>query len=188
MTQGLFKAMGLPDIEDVVPAKPAPSPVVREEMTPEAPIDRTTELFNKLIAGSDHGHAMDDMHDETIKHARDIVDLAFNIDPSRARGMFEQAANFFKIAMDSKNSKRDAQLKAMKLMLDHKKFEFEKAQARGEAIDGRSMLRRPWSLPAPIKSNSTSRRKIAARSSRQHRLKIVRNCGTRLGLVLPCRG
>jgi hypothetical protein len=125
--------MGLPDIEDVIAPKTVPAPAPRTETALAE--DRSTELLNKLMPGSDHGAAMDDMHDETIKHARDIADLAYNIDPSRARGMFEQAANFFKIAMDAKNAKRDAQLKAMKLMLDHKKFEFEKAQARGERAD-----------------------------------------------------
>lgn len=131
MTQGLEKALGLPHLDDLLDDEPKTKPVAKASDEAVALDLQSVEAFASLIKGTDHGDAMDEVHEEALKHARDIVDLGFNIDPAKARGMFEQGANFYKIAIDAKNSKRDAQLKAMKLILDHRKFELEKAQASG---------------------------------------------------------
>jgi hypothetical protein len=82
-------------------------------------------------AGEDHERSMDDLHKEGLQHARDLMDLAYNIDHARSRGIFEQAANFYKIALDSKNTKRDMQLKAMRLALDQRKLELEERKLLG---------------------------------------------------------
>ncbi len=81
---------------------------------------------------------MDALHGEALRHARDLMDLGFNMEHGRARGIFEQAANFYKIGIDAKNSKRDAQLKAMRLVLDQQRVEIErvKAEAAGGAAPG----------------------------------------------------
>jgi hypothetical protein len=136
MTKGIIDMLNLPSLDELVGEDDgdAMKEMAAASASNEAvALDlQNAEAFAELVKGTDHGEAMNEVHDEALKHARDIVDLGFNIDPSKARGMFEQGANFYKIAIDAANSKRDAELKAMKLILDHRKFEFEKSQATGK--------------------------------------------------------
>lgn len=76
----------------------------------------------------DHEKSMDVIHEESLRSARELYDLGHNIDHARSRGIFEQAANFMKIALDAKNAKRDAQLKSAKLKIDIEKLALEKGQ------------------------------------------------------------
>lgn len=78
-----------------------------------------------LIEGTDHAEAMDDLHKEILTHARDLMSYGFNINHPRARGIFEIAATMYGHVITTKNSKRDAQLKAMKLAMDKKRVELE---------------------------------------------------------------
>lgn len=78
-----------------------------------------------LIEGTDHAEAMDDLHTEILQHARDLMAYGYNIDHPRARGIFEIAAILYSHAITTKNSKRDAQLKSMKLAMDKKRIELE---------------------------------------------------------------
>jgi hypothetical protein len=85
------------------------------------------DMSSKLsvIEGTDHADAMDELHKETLEHARDLMSYGFNIDHPRARGIFEIAASMYGHAISAKNSKRDAQLKALKLAMDRKRVELE---------------------------------------------------------------
>jgi hypothetical protein len=78
-----------------------------------------------LIEGTDHAEAMDDLHGEILQHARDMMAYGFNIDHPRARGIFEIAATLYGHAISTKNAKRDAQLKSMKLAMEKKRIELE---------------------------------------------------------------
>jgi len=78
-----------------------------------------------MVEGTDHADAMDDLHKEILGHARDLMSYGFNLDHPRARGIFEIAANMYAHAITAKNSKRDAQLKAMKLAMDKKRVDLE---------------------------------------------------------------
>lgn len=80
----------------------------------------------------DHAQAMDALHDETLKFGRELMELGFNVDTRSARGIFEVASGFFKHAIDAKNSKRDAQLKALKIALDQRKVELDEKSASGD--------------------------------------------------------
>ena len=79
----------------------------------------------QMIEGTDHAESMDDLHQEVLQHARDLMTYGFNLDHPRARGIFEIAASLYGHAMIAKNSKRDAQLKAMKLSLDRRRVDLE---------------------------------------------------------------
>jgi len=58
--------------------------------------------------------------------------LGFNIDIPRARGIFEVATSMYGQAISAKNSKRDAQLKAMKLALDQRKLDLEEKKIKAQ--------------------------------------------------------
>jgi hypothetical protein len=120
MTRGLEDALNLRPLEEAL-SEAGHDPDINNVPTA---FDRTLDLAEEqiaLIEGKDHAEAMDTIYEETIKHARDLVDFGFNTDPARARGMFEQGANMYKIALDAKNAKRRAQLDAMKLALEQRK-------------------------------------------------------------------
>lgn len=136
MTRGLQQALGLPNLEDLLKEEDLAA------NTPPDAHDTNSEYLASLtgmsqtlavIEGGDHGEAMDVIYDETLRHARDISDLAFNVDIPRQARMFEVANQYFKTAADVKVSKRDNQLKTMKLALEMQKFEFLKQQHAGTA-------------------------------------------------------
>lgn len=113
MTRKLEETLGLPHLDDIM----------REEgLDDRRGYSYPNQSGPNIAEGDDgHGQSMDTIYDETLRHAQSIIDLGFNMDPARAPRMFEVAAQFYKAALDAKNSKRDAQLKAMKLLLDQRR-------------------------------------------------------------------
>lgn len=123
MTKGIEDMLNLPRMEDAL-KETNEHPYINVD-TIEFP-DVDAFLQNNLEKDTDavdHENAMDRIFDETIKHANDLIEMAYNVDVPRARGIFEQANAMYSRAIDAKNSKRDAQLKLYKLMLDKKKIE-----------------------------------------------------------------
>jgi hypothetical protein len=85
--------------------------------------------------GDGHSEAMDTIHKETLKHARDLVDLGYNVDQRSAATIFEKATMMYKVAQDAKDSKRKMQLEAMKLMQNMRKLELDEMKLRHEMGD-----------------------------------------------------
>lgn len=127
MTKHLDDFFNLPSMDDLIEND-------EEETLPVTPIIKndSNELLPFEEARGDHSHEMDVAHDEMIKHARQMVELALDLDPARSPRMFEVAATFYKTAVDAKISKRDAQLKLMKLMQTQKKLDLEEMRLRHE--------------------------------------------------------
>lgn len=108
---------------------------------------KSVDLVLKTTEGTDHEKSMDEIYQETLDHSRSLMDLGFNTDERSRRGIFEIAASMYKNALDAKNSKRDAQIKLMKLIQDQKKQEFEEMKWRvergedvGRPIEGSATL------------------------------------------------
>jgi hypothetical protein len=153
MTRGLEEMLNLPSLDDLLKEEAKEKnalPVdeaseVEVQVAPEFgedtnAIDREG-IISKLdqaqqtvdfVEGKDHGESMDLIFEETLKHSRDLMDYGYNIDHARARGIFEVATTMYKVALDAKNSKRDAQLKAMKLKLDQQRLEIDRIRLQGE--------------------------------------------------------
>ena len=93
-----------------------------------------------MIEGTDHSEAMDELHKEILGHARDLMSYGFNIDHPRARGIFEIAASMYAHAISAKNSKREAQLKAMKLSMDKKRVELEEKRTNHAVGQSSAMI------------------------------------------------
>ena len=152
MTKGIENMLGLPHLEDVLkeqevdyenPEEPYKEVEQVEEETTSVTVSNTTSLLTMLqeklanIEGTDHAKSMDMIFEETLEHSRLLMDLGHNVDERSRRGIFEIATSMYKNALDAKNSKRDAQLKLMKLLLDQQKQDFEKQKwlaERGEAV------------------------------------------------------
>lgn len=130
MTQGIEDFLNLPRLEDAL-REDGTHPYNNSE---DANLDEDMEISSLLSdvekeiersSGTDHEEAMDKIFEETLQHARDLVSMGFNIDIPRARGIFEQANAMYGRALEAKNSKRDAQLKLMKVLLDKRKLDME---------------------------------------------------------------
>lgn len=126
----LLKAEGM--LQKPSAASEADPPDLDGKLAQALALAEQAEKKLALINGTDHAEAMDSLFEETRKHAQDLMDLGFNIDHARARGIFEVATSMYKNAIDAKNSKRDAELKAMKLALDEKKLELDRLRVQHE--------------------------------------------------------
>jgi hypothetical protein len=145
MTRGITDMLGLPPLDEVLKQHGIdPNEEPEEDFTPEeddALAEMTALVSNpdtklKIAEAEDHSKAMDVIHKETLDHSRSLMDLAYNVDERSRRGIFEIGVAMYKNAIDAKNSKRDAQLKLMKLIqdqqkldLDERRFKIENGQA-----------------------------------------------------------
>jgi hypothetical protein len=129
--QGITDMLNLPSLEDVLKEKGidvnAAPPVERDEPQIAHTIEKLHDLTArmKMVEGTDHTDAMDSLYKEILDHARELMSYGFNIDQPRARGIFEIAATMYGHAMSAANSKREAQLKTMRLSLERKKVDLE---------------------------------------------------------------
>ena len=143
MTQGIENALNLPTMEDILKStEPTDADYEvdygtesEEEMQAVVAMAKQAETSLALTdaqGGDGHAQSMDEIHKETLKAARDLMDLGFNVDQRSAATIFEKATMMYKMAAEAKNSKRDMQLKAMKLALETKKLELDEYKMRTE--------------------------------------------------------
>jgi hypothetical protein len=115
---------------------PSMETLMADELTPD--MENTLALAEQagrsLIVqdGDGHSQAMDQIHKETLKTAKDLVDLGFNVDQRSAATIFEKANLFYETALRAKDAKRDMELRAMKLMLDSRKLDLEQKKLNHE--------------------------------------------------------
>jgi hypothetical protein len=91
-----------------------------------------SELVMSGMPLQDHDDSMDTIHDETLKHAQDLMDYGYSAEPRSQATLFEKANMLYKTALDAKATKIDAHLKIRKLMLDQKKLELEEKKLNHE--------------------------------------------------------
>jgi hypothetical protein len=125
----LAKADG---VELAAPPPPAPMPVPEIELDTYQLALKAIEANLATVEATDHAKSLDVLFEETLQHSRDLMDLGFNTDPRSQRGIFEVANTMYKNAIDSKNSKREAQLKMLKIIQDGQKLQFEKMKWQAE--------------------------------------------------------
>jgi multidrug efflux pump subunit AcrA (membrane-fusion protein) len=145
MTQGIINTLNLPNMDELFAegAENAENHVeIEDDVETETEssdgdalvLQKAQEVLG-LMNGKEHGQKTNEIHDQTLKHAQEIVDLSFNVDQRSQRGLLEVAASFYKNALDAANSKRDAELKAMKLALEKRKLDMEEHRMKAELGD-----------------------------------------------------
>lgn len=130
MTKGLEELLNLPPLDDVLkrqgvnldPDKPEPQ---QEEVGKTLTALRDLSARMAMLDGTDHAEGMDELYSEIAQHARDLMAYGYNVDMPRQRGIFEIASLMYGHAISAKNSKRDAQLKTMRLALERRRVELE---------------------------------------------------------------
>jgi regulator of replication initiation timing len=137
MSRTIQEALDLPTLEDLLkaPRETDEGEIITDEMLEEAQANNDVEqlthaLGNNAVAkvdpdeieAKDHADNTDDIFGQTLQHAQDLMDLGYNVDTRSSGKIFETAATMYKIALDAKNAKRDAQLKNKKLKLENDKL------------------------------------------------------------------
>lgn len=143
MTQGLSNIFDLPSVEDILKEKGILTETVEEnnennenEDFQDPSIIKTLELAQQaqarinLLDGTDHADAMDEIYKQTLKHSEDIMDLGFNVEHTRAAKFFESATMMYSRAIEAKNSKRKAQLDAIKLAMEQRKLDMDERRLK----------------------------------------------------------
>lgn len=136
MSRTIQEALDLPTLEDLLkaPRETDEGEEITDEMLAAETDDDVEQLTNALstnsvgkvdpddIEAKDHAENTDDIFGQTLQHAQDLMDLGYNVDTRSSGKIFETAATMYKIALDAKNAKRDAQLKNKKLKLENDKL------------------------------------------------------------------
>jgi len=136
MTKAFNDLFNLPSMEEVLAETADVEDDCVEQIEELSPVIPTAELITVAeMKAQEHGQSMDKLYDELLGHAREMTELALNLDPARSPRMFEVAEKFYKSAMDAKNSKRDAQLKMMKVLQDQRKLELDELKLKHEMGD-----------------------------------------------------
>ncbi|RYD50321.1 MAG: hypothetical protein EOP83_24110 [Verrucomicrobiaceae bacterium] len=150
MTKHLDKAFGLPHLEDLLKEEGVISST-QVEAVPDNQ-DTAKDMIagmqhqvqeSNLLDGKHHADAMDQIFEETLRHAQNVMDTGFNIDPARAPRWFEVATGLYKTALDAKNSRRDAELKTLQVKLAKQKLELDRMNAGaggGETVNTQGMV------------------------------------------------
>lgn len=131
MTKKIAESLNMKSLEEIMEEVDA---IDDEEINSALPAVLEDGTGNELMThsdmkGDDHAEAMDEVYDKAMDVADKIVDMGMNMDPSRAPRLLEVANQWMKTAADAKISKRDAQLKLMKLIIDQRKLALEERAA-----------------------------------------------------------
>jgi hypothetical protein len=146
MTRGIEDMLNLPHMDDMLKGKGIDH---QEEEDAGIDLDALSEndqaavgasldlmgmAAQKLatVEGTDHAKSMDVIYKETLDHARNLMDLAYNVDERSRRGILEIATAMYKNSIDAKNSKREMQLKVMQIMQNQQKIELDEKKFRAE--------------------------------------------------------
>jgi hypothetical protein len=143
MTKGLESVFGLPSMDEILSeteVSDSPTELANDEIVQTSVNLPTTTGANPgeiLISTAldqidDHARAMDTIYADTLKHAVDASELAFDLDPARAPRMLEVSAIHYKAAMEAKNSKVEATMKMIKLVNETKKLTLDEQRIRHE--------------------------------------------------------
>jgi hypothetical protein len=172
--RGAQDALNLPHLEDILKergvdfrAKDEPEtdeadevdedeehdlPMVTPQLAEEFDLMAGLEDKLRTLEGVDHEKSMDAMYEEMLDQARSIMDLSYNTDERSRRGLMEIAAALYKQVLDAKNSKRDAQLKLMQILLSQRRLEFEKLKWKTSLVDKDGQ---PTVVPGEIQATAT---------------------------------
>lgn len=140
MTRGIDDMLNLPHMDEILKDKGIDHLEVETELTEtdHLAISDSVGLLDAaaqklaLVEGTDHAKSMDTIYAETLEHSRNLMDLAYNVDERSRRGILEIATSMYKNAIDAKNSKREMQLKVMKLMQDQQKIDLDEKKFRAD--------------------------------------------------------
>lgn len=148
MTRGMETFFDLPNMAEALRAQgvdPAAVPAQPADLAPDQPAAAPANNAAApapwsdpggavaLRQHADHSAVMEGLCQELLEHGRSLMDLGFNVEPPRARGIFEVASSMYSNLITARTNQRDAELKAMKLALDQRKLDLEERKLQQQA-------------------------------------------------------
>lgn len=101
-----------------------------------------------------HDTEMDEISNFAFNNAKNLMDLAFNVDTKYAGSIAEPAVNMLKMALEARNSKVDTKLRLMRLQLEKERLDRSRPPEEGIVDDvsgGPSILEDRNKLIAALK-------------------------------------
>jgi hypothetical protein len=138
MTTEIENALNLPRLQEVLnQLKVNEEQKLLAEQEAKHQMPETAEAFTKILENNDkiekaldidrafteHDQEMNEIKDTALKTHRDMIDLAFNIDPKNAGEIMSAGVQMLKVALDASNSKVERRLKTIKLQLDKRRLD-----------------------------------------------------------------
>lgn len=153
MSKSIQESLDLPVLEDLLKSsskdEAESEPEITDEMADQFEGDQQVNAISTALASGattqevvearreqEHEQTTTTIYTEAMQHAKDLMDLGYNVDTRSAGRIFENAANMFKIALDATNARRDAQLKQQKLIIEKRKQDLAERQFKGDTSDG----------------------------------------------------
>lgn len=163
MSKSIQESLDLPVLEDLLKNQQnvegdEDDPEITDELIEQFEDDQklnevTTALESGLVPEDvvearrerEHEQTTTTIYKEAMQHAKDLMDLGYNVDTRSAGRIFENAANMFKIALESTNARREATLKQQKIQIEKRKIDLAERQYRGDkgndgAVDSESVV------------------------------------------------
>lgn len=130
---GIEKTLGIKPLDEIIEDMDLDND---ESIEAEVPTKSSSDLMSRdEIVNDSFAKDMDEVYKKAMSVADSATDLGNTIDPSKAPRMFEVAGQHLKIAIDASHSKRDSQLRLMKLIQEQKKLELEELKLKSELGD-----------------------------------------------------
>jgi hypothetical protein len=125
--------------EEKSTSEPTDSKALETTMQTIDKIDKALPMVKNLEA---HENEMDELGDLAKTAFTDIMDLAYNVDPSRAGRMMEVAGQMLGHAITAKSAKMDKKLKMLDLQLRKAKMDsgMRSSGIDEDAIDGEGVI------------------------------------------------
>lgn len=137
MTRQIEETLGLPSLESFM-----------EDSTQEESLNALEAISGHLnISSGDlddalidpdgsrqHAKEMDEIHDAALTAHRDMIDMAFNMEPKNAGSIMEPAARMLEIALKASQNKTDAKMKSIKLKMEKEKHDHELKKNQEEGV------------------------------------------------------
>lgn len=147
MSKGLTDTLNMKSLDEILAETEAAEEAQNKELVEvdeneedlPVPTDESGLMRHDEMTNASFAKDMDEIYEKAMEIADSAADLANNIDPARAPRMFEVAGQQLKIALDASHSKRDAQLRLMKLIQEQRKLELEELKVKTELGDESAM-------------------------------------------------
>jgi len=138
MTKKIEETLNLPSLEEIL-GDDAVSPETEEMLDQIANglAYSDNEVERSLIdpdGSREHAQEMDEIHNTAMRAHKDLLDMAFNMEPKNAGSIIEPAARMLEIALKASQNKTDARMKSIKLKMDKEKHDNDLKKNQTEGV------------------------------------------------------
>ncbi len=125
-----MEELGITPLEDILAQAEEYEQELKNSMavaqTTTVEVHDATAMEQLEKAKHKHANDMQAIHEKSMSIAQAMVDMGMNIDPTKAPRLFEVAAQYMRIALDSANSERDSVNKSIAIKQQQQKIDMDR--------------------------------------------------------------